>query len=151
MDRETLLALELVARYEARLAEPQRRILALEQELARFRRPPKTPGNSSVPPSQGQRPSRGERRRARRGARPGHRGSSRYRARPDVRLDCRPERCGGCRAEPPPEGQRLVARRQVVELPVTRACAGAAPVPGGVRELRHADRGRATVLISSEN
>jgi transposase len=120
MDRETLLALDKEALVELvlRLLE---RVAALEAELAQRRQPPKNPGNSSVPPSAGQKPNRAERRRAQRGARRGHPGTSRFRAQPDLRVACRPERCRGCQAQLPPEGQRVVARRQVVELPVVRA------------------------------
>ena len=89
MDRETLLALdkpalvelllELVASYEARLAEQQQRIIELEARLAKLEGPPKTPGNSSVPPSAGQKPNRAERRQAQRGTRRGDPGTSRFR------------------------------------------------------------------------
>ena len=134
MDREALLALDKPALVElvlalqqanaaltARVAELEARLAGLEQELAALRQPPKTPGNSSVPPSAGQKPNRAERRRAQRGARRGHPGTSRFRAQPDLQVACRPERCQGCQAQLPPDGQRLVARRQVVELPVVHA------------------------------
>src|SRR5688572_5195760 len=111
MDRETLLALDkpalvdLVLHQQQVIAELTARIAALEQEVAALRSPPKTPGNSSVPPSQGQKPNRAERRRVQRGARRGHPGTSRLRAQPDLWVVCRPERCQGCQALLPPVGQ----------------------------------------------
>ena len=57
--------LELVRRQQAELAEREaaierrdEKIRALEEELLLFRRPAKTPENSSVPPSRGQKANR---------------------------------------------------------------------------------------------
>jgi transposase len=63
MDRDELLALDKEALVDliVRLYE---RVTELE---ARLGRPPKTPGNSSVPPSAGYKPNRAERRRKKRG------------------------------------------------------------------------------------
>jgi transposase len=97
--------------------------------------PPKTPGNSSVPPSQGFKPNRTERRRAKRGAKRGHLGMSRRRQRPDVVVRCRPSQCDGCGAALPVGGQRRVGRSQVVELPPLR--------PVVVEAWRYAARCRA--------
>ena len=116
MDREALLALdkealvELIVRLHERVAE-------LEAERGR---PPKTPGNSSVPPSAGIKPNRAERRRKKRGPKRGHVGLSRRRAAPDVLVCCRPSACRGCGAPLPASGQRRVRRSQVVELPELR-------------------------------
>jgi transposase len=82
--------------------------------------PPKTPGNSSVPPSAGFKPNRAERRRRARGAKRGHLGSSRRRQPPDVIVRCRPSSCQGCGEPLPLAGQRRVGRSQVVELPPVR-------------------------------
>ena len=51
------LILSLVAQLQAALA----RIGELERRLAELQRPPKTPGNSSVPPSQGQKSNSADR------------------------------------------------------------------------------------------
>jgi hypothetical protein len=56
--REELLALvrrqqEELAEREAAIARRDEKIRALEQELAQFRRPAKTPENSSLPSSRG--------------------------------------------------------------------------------------------------
>jgi transposase len=132
MDRETLLALdkealvELVIRLHARVAE-------LEAAVAGLGGPPKTPGNSSVPPSQGFKPNRAERRRAKR--RGGQLGLSRRRQEPDLVVACRPTTCRGCGAALGEAGQRRVGRSQVVDLPpaepvVVEAWRYAAVCPG---------------------
>src|SRR5437764_14595386 len=110
MDRDALLALDKETLVEL-LLQLQAQVAALQAELARLSQPPKTPGNSSVPPSQGFKPNRAERRRTKRGARRGHVGSSRLRQRPDVVARCRPTACRGCGAalsegEQPPGGRR---------------------------------------------
>jgi transposase len=94
-------------------------VLALATEVAelkaRLGQPPKTPGNSSVPPSVGFKANRAERRARKR--RRGHDGISRRRQRPDVIVRCRPTTCEGCGELLPLAGQRRVGRSQVVELP----------------------------------
>jgi transposase len=116
MNREALTALS-----RAELIEL---VLALATEVAELKaqqgQPPKTPGNSSLPPSVGFKPNRAERRRRGRGPKRGHLGMSRRRQRPDVIVRCRPGACSGCGAPPSPAGQRRVGRSQVVELPPVR-------------------------------
>src|SRR5947208_15599765 len=79
-----------VRRLEARIAD-------LEAELARRGGPPKTPKNSSTPPSKGW---KGERRRAPNGAKRGppvgHPGTSRRGVEPDWIVLCQPPHCGDC-------------------------------------------------------
>jgi transposase len=150
MDREALLKLdkdalvELVVQLHARVAE-------LEAAVARLGGPPKTPGNSSVPPSQGFKANRAERRRAQR-KRGGQLGLSRRRQEPDLIVECRPTTCRGCGAALAQQGQYRVGRSQVVELPPVRpvvveawryaaACAGcgartAAEAPPGLEPER---------------
>src|SRR5215213_9358666 len=74
LSREELLELlvqqaEVIGRQQAELAEREaaierrdEKIRTLEEELTQFRRPAKTPDNSSVPPSRGQKVNRVERR-----------------------------------------------------------------------------------------
>jgi transposase len=97
-------------------------VLALAAEVtelkARLGQPPKTPGNSSVPPSVGFKANRAERRARKR--RRGHDGISRRRQRPDVIVRCRPTTCAGCGEPLALAGQRRVGRSQVVELPPIR-------------------------------
>jgi transposase len=106
LSREQLI--ELVLGLAARVAELE----------ARLGQPPKTPGNSSVPPSVGFKANRAERRARKR--RRGHDGLSRRRQRPDVIVRCRPSTCAGCGESLPLAGQRRVGRSQVVELPPIR-------------------------------
>lgn len=116
--------LELVRRQQEALAEREaaierrdEKIRELEEELAQFRRPAKTPENSSVPPSRGRKANRVEGRRRKPGPKRGHVGVSRLRSEPDVVVECRPHACDGC-GEPLPEtGGRRVGRSQVTELP----------------------------------
>jgi len=126
MDRETLQALDkpalvdLVLELQRANAALTARVAELEARLAKLESPPKTPGNSSVPPAQARKPKRAERRQTKRGPKRGHAGVSRPRAVPDATITCRPTSCGGCGALLPPEGQRLIGRSQVEELPVLR-------------------------------
>src|SRR4051812_13248852 len=114
MEREALAELsreqliELVLGLAARVAELE----------ARLGQPPKTSGNSSVPPSVGFKANRAERRaRKRRGS---HDGISRRRQAPDVIVRCRPTTCAGCGEPLPLAAQRRVGRSQVVGLPPIR-------------------------------
>jgi transposase len=114
MDREALAGLSREQLVEL--------VVALAAEVAELKaqrgQPPKTPGNSSVPPSAGFKPNRAERRARKR--RRGHDGISRRRQRPDVIVRCRPSLCQGCGEPLPLAGQRRVGRSQVVELPPVR-------------------------------
>jgi len=123
MDQTALAALgteqliELILQLQTRIAEQDARLATLEQELARLSAPPKTPENSSVPPSAAIKPNRSERRGRKRGPERGHVGSSRLRQVPDVVLRCRPTTCQGRGEALEPKDQRRVRRSQVVELP----------------------------------
>ena len=122
LSREGLL--EVIRRQQAELAEREAaierrdaKIRELEEELAQFRRPAKTPENSSVPPSRGQKANRVGGRRQKHGPRRGHAGVSRVRSEPDVVVECRPRVCAGCGQGLPQTGGRRVRRSQVTELP----------------------------------
>ena len=115
LSREELL--ELVHRQQAELAERDGKIRDLEEELAQFRQPAKTPENSSVPPSRGQKANRGAGRRRKLGPKRGHVGVSRVRSEPDVVLECRASICTGCGEALPQTGGRQVGRSQVTDLP----------------------------------
>lgn len=165
LNREDLI--ELVMRQQRELVEQRRaiaereaqagalgqRVRELEAEVARLSAPPKTPENSSVPPSRGQKANAPEPRRgATRGPKRGHLGVSRHRQNPDVILHCRPDVCRGCGASLPEDGQRVVGRSQVVDLPPVQpavveawrygaTCAGcgietSAPYPPGLEPRR---------------
>jgi transposase len=126
MDRATLLALDkaslvdLILQLQATVARLEARLAEVDAELAAQRPPPKTPSNSSVPPSQGFKPNRAKRRGRKPGARRGHLGSSRLRQPPDQVVKVRPIACSGCAAELSPHDQRRVGKSQVLELPPVR-------------------------------
>jgi transposase len=125
LSREELLELirhqqrELVER-EAAIERRDAKIRELEEELAQFRRPAKTPENSSLPPSRGQKANRAGRRGRKLGPKHGHVGVSRRRDEPDLVIVCRPTACDGCDGPLPERGGRRVGRSQVVELPPSR-------------------------------
>src|SRR5215210_5883860 len=108
---------EDLAEREAVIERRDEKIRALEEELAQFRRPAKTPENSSVPPSRAQKANRVAGRRRKPGPKRGHVGVSRGRSAPDVVIECRPSACAGCGEALPRTGGRRVGRSQVTELP----------------------------------
>lgn len=116
--RDDLLA--LITELQATVAALQARIAELEAEPAGRGHPPKTPGNSSVPPSQGFKANRAERRRTKRGPKPGHPGHSRLRQTPDIIVRAHPTQCRGCHQPLPDRGHRRVGRSQVVDIPPVR-------------------------------
>src|SRR5438128_11299388 len=90
LSKEELIALVLAQ--AAQIAELTRRIAKLEAKLGG---PPKTPDNSSIPPSQGRKPSRAERRAAKK--RKGRPGVFRALApNPDRIIESVAERCPHC-------------------------------------------------------
>jgi transposase len=99
-----------VRRLEARIAE-------LEAELARRSGPPKTPQNSSTPPSKGWKRERPAGEGAKRGPPFGHLGTSRRRAEPDGVVLCQPAHCASCGQDLAGAPQERVGTSQVVELP----------------------------------
>jgi transposase len=120
MDRARLERCDRAALIEIILRQQEmiERLRAENAELkAEGSRPPKTPANSSVPPSVGFKPNWPERKRRARGGKRGHVGTSRRRQHPDVIVRCRPSTCRECGDPLPLAGQRRVGRSQVVELP----------------------------------
>src|SRR5437762_314307 len=99
----------LVRRLEARIAE-------LEADLARRGGPPKTPQNSSTPPSKGWKRDRPATESAKRGPPFGHPGTSRPRTPPDGVVLCQPTHCAGCGQELAGAPSARVGCSQVVEL-----------------------------------
>src|ERR671916_3445254 len=87
---------------------------------ANFGLPPKTPDNSSLPPSQGQKPNRGDE-PARTGPRQGslgRGGGGRLLAEaPDETVTARPSRCAHCQAALDEADQTLAGRFDKVDLP----------------------------------
>jgi transposase len=102
---------------ESELAAAQARNAELEAELARRGGPPKTPRNSSTPPSKGWKRERPAAEGAKRGPPFGHLGTSRRRAKPDWIVLCQPTHCAGCGTALTAARQERVGQSQVVELP----------------------------------
>src|SRR5215831_17309830 len=118
LSRDELLELvrrqqEELAVREAAIERRDEKIRELEEELTQFRRPTKTPENSSVPPSRGQKANRVGGRRRKPGPKRGHVGVSRVRSEPDVVVECRPRACAGRGQELPQTGGRRTGRSQV--------------------------------------
>ncbi len=99
------------------LAAAQARNAELEAELARRGGPPKTPQNSSTPPSKDWKRDRPTGEGAKRGPPFGHRGTSRRRAVPDWVVLCQPSHCAACGQDLAAAPQERVGVSQVVELP----------------------------------
>jgi transposase len=97
LSQDDLIALvlaqaDVIARQAAHIESLSKRVDALETKRGK---PPKTADNSSVPPSQGQKPNRGERRAAKK--RKGHPGAFRsLSAHPDRVIETLAEACPHC-------------------------------------------------------
>ena len=114
------LVRQLEARLQAlatELATAQARIAELAAELASRSGPPKTPQNSSTPPSKGWKRDRPAGEGAKHGPPFGHLGRSRRRAQPDWIVLCQPTHCASCGADLAAAPQERVGASQVVELP----------------------------------
>ena len=133
----------LILSLSARLEEALKLIAALQARIDELTRPPKTPDNSSLPPSKGGKPNRPDKAK-----RPGPRKGSLGRdgggraltANPDQVVVAKPSRCRSCQAVFTDADHRLDGRYDKIELPqprpvVTRveryaarcACCGAGP------------------------
>jgi len=118
-DEKDALILALSAQLQAALA----RIEALETQLERLLSPPKTPDNSSLPPSRGQKPNLPDKpgnkgpRQGSLGRKGGGRALS---AHPDEVVVTRPTRCQCCHAVFGDQDHRLDARYDKIELPQFR-------------------------------
>ena len=113
LSREELLALVVQL-----MAEVQH----LQSEIERLKKPPTTSRNSSQPPSRDQkRNSPPDRAQHPRGAKPGHAKAERPLVdHPDTVVEARVTECEQCGADLRQIAPRVILRRQVVELPVTK-------------------------------
>lgn len=117
-EKDTLIPVllaELAAAHE-RIAAQDARILALEARLDALTRPPKTPDNSSSPPSQGQKQDRlSPAERPARKSRPGV--GRALHPNPDRRLDALLPGCPKCKAAFPEASQTPQQVYERIELP----------------------------------
>jgi len=111
-DAPILSLLPLVGRLEAALA----RIAELEARLAKFEAPPKTPGNSSLPPSKGQKVD--GKADGPKPPRKGHPGAARtLEPNPDRIVDARLDACPRCAAAFPKDRQTPLQVYDRIEIP----------------------------------
>jgi transposase len=101
----------LFGRLEAALA----RVSELEKRLARFERPAKTPDNSSLPPSSGQKPNRHTGDKPPRKGRPGF--GRTLHPNPDRVFDAKLTACPRCQAKFPDAAQTPQQIYERIELP----------------------------------
>ncbi len=120
-EKDALIA-SLIARLAAaheRLTAQETRITALEARIEELTRPPKTPDNSSKPPSQGQKPDRPEGApRPPRASRPGV--GRALHPNPDRVIDARLAACPKCEAAFPEASQTPQQVYERIELPPIR-------------------------------
>jgi len=115
-----VLADERIAAQDAHIAAQNALIVALEARLNELSRPPKTPGNSSKPPSQGQKqdlPATATERPARK-SRPGV--GRTLHPNPDRTIDRRLATCPKCKAVFPETSQTPQQVYERIELPPVR-------------------------------
>ena len=93
-------------------AELARQLQALEERLGK---PPKTPDNSSLPPSKGEKPNKKKRRRKKRKGRPGK--GRRLHPEPDVVVRVQVEQCPHCAGDLEGAEQKPHAVYERIEIP----------------------------------
>ncbi len=105
----------------ARVVEAQAgRIAALEARLAAAAEPPKTPANSSLPPSRGHKATKPPRPHKPRRKRDGPGVTRTLAAEPDRTVDCHAQACAHCGTAVAAEGQRLRHAYDHLDLPAIR-------------------------------
>jgi transposase len=136
----------LILAQAAQLETAMARIEALEKQLERLLSPPKTPDNSSLPPSKGQKPNRPDKpgsKGPRQGSL-GRKGGGRVLAAPpDAVVVTKPSRCQCCHAAFGDEDHTLEARYDKIELPQVR------PVVTRVERYSGACRGCGAVTLAA--
>jgi transposase len=131
---------ELIRDLARVVAAQAERIAALEARLAGGK-PPKTPANSSLPPSRGHKRNRPRRPATPRRKRDGPGVTRRLAEQPDAVVACHAQACRHCGATVPPDRQRLRAQYDRIELPpvqpvVTRVRVFGGRCPSCRRRLR---------------
>jgi transposase len=120
LSKDDLIALvlaqaDVIAKLTDRAALLEKRLAELEAKLGK---PPKTPDNSSIPPSQGRKPNRAERRAAKRKGRPGV--ARALAEHPDRVIEARAGACPHCAHGLGPEDQEAFHAYDHVDLPPIR-------------------------------
>jgi len=126
--------LSRVAELLARVAELERENVALRKRVgeleAKLGLPPKTPDNSSTPPSAGHKASEAESRKAK--GKP-HAGAHRpLHPKPTRRLDMRAERCQHCKADVSGVAQEAVRSYDHIEIPEIKPDITRVTLHGGI-------------------
>lgn len=116
LDREALIESHLLL--EDRVRSLEKQVSDLRQLLTG--RLPKTPKNSSIPPSQSQKANKKSQVRAKRGPKAGHVGKSRERREPDEIIECRVACCDQCGEDLSMLPQHVAGRHQVIDIPPIR-------------------------------
>jgi transposase len=116
LDKATLIEGYLLL--EKRLATLEGQVSALKQAFGI--KPEKTPDNSSVPPSQGQKANLKPNKKVKRGPKKGHIGQSRQRQEPDEVIECRVRACACCGHDLSAMAQHEAGRHQIIDLPPMR-------------------------------
>lgn len=111
----------------ATIAHLEKRVAELEDRLGK---PPKTPDNSSIPPSAGQKPNLPERQRKGREGRPGV--TRALAANPDHVIEALAEQCPNCAAALSQEDQRKVHAYDHIEMPPIKPVTTRVHVHSGV-------------------
>lgn len=101
------------------LEQQVRRLQAANKELVEPK-VAKNPENSSLPPSKAAKAAIVPKVKAKRGGKFGHAGSSRCRAEADEIIPCRVETCSHCGQDLSREAQKLLGKRQILEIPPIR-------------------------------
>ena len=113
----------LILTLMARLDEAHRLIAELQARIDDLTRPPKTPDNSSLPPSKGPKPNRpekAERHGPRKGSLGRKGGGRALTAEPDERVVAKPIRCQHCQTTFADDDHTLDARYDKIDLPQVR-------------------------------
>jgi transposase len=132
---------ELILDLSRVVAAQAARIAALEARLAAAAKPPKTPANSSLPPSRGHKATRPPREKKPRRKRGGPGVTRTLAADPDRTVDCHARACAHCGTTVPAAGQRLRHAYDHLDLPpirpvVTRVRIFGRRCPGCRRRMR---------------
>ena len=101
--------------------ELKEKVKALEEELAKYKQPPKDSSNSSNPPSKDQKPNKypGQKKSKRKsGGQKGHKGHNKFMVdNPDEIIPVLPKECPHCGSNSFLDSQKVVERRQEIEIP----------------------------------